>query len=351
MPTGKSAVAEYMKIRRHILNLTAKAGTESVQLPTALELSKQFGVCRQTVGKALKQLAEDHYVIGKPGLGTFTNPRKQFRPNAWQKAQTIGIIVGDGMVIELDEYLAKLLAACLVEASMFPAYVRTINLTSAKPGDVLRELRSESLDGLIWQNPPARFLPLLEQLRSEMAITVIGFLEGKTLHSVNFDLWRVGYDAGKALLKEGRKQILFLRDELPCSLSVAGLREAFREAGCELNEKLILKGENVLEKLRLIFELGVPIDALFNSLYSYGSLAEIAKESDYDLSRTFQVCWDSTAGHFPEFHGLVYSFDFATLAREAVALLRNQMEKKRGSSESRLLPVPLTPFAKTASGI
>ena len=66
MPTGKSAVAEYMKIRRHILNLTAKAGNESVQLPTALELSKQFGVCRQTVGKALKQLAEDHYVIGKP---------------------------------------------------------------------------------------------------------------------------------------------------------------------------------------------------------------------------------------------------------------------------------------------
>lgn len=106
----------------------------------------------------------------------------------------------------------------------------------------------------------------------------------------------------------------------------------------------------MLEKLRLIFELGVPIDALFNSLYSYGSLAEIAKQSDYDLSRTFQVCWDSTAGHFPEFHGLVYSFDFATLAREAVALLRNQMEK-RGSSESRLLPVPLTPFAKTASGI
>ena len=131
MPTGKSAVAEYMKIRRHILNLTAKAGNESVQLPTALELSKQFGVCRQTVGKALKQLAEDHYVIGKPGLGTFTNPRKQFRPNAWQKVQTIGISVGDGMVIELEEYLAKLVAACLVEASMFPAYVRTIYLTSA----------------------------------------------------------------------------------------------------------------------------------------------------------------------------------------------------------------------------
>ena len=75
MSASRSSEAEYMKIRRYVLNMVTKAGEESIQLPTALELSKQFGVCRQTVGKALKQLAEDRFVIGKPGLGTFTNPK------------------------------------------------------------------------------------------------------------------------------------------------------------------------------------------------------------------------------------------------------------------------------------
>ena len=64
MSASRSSEAEYMKIRRYVLNMVTKAGNEPVQLPTALELSKQFGVCRQTVGKALKQLVEDRFVIG-----------------------------------------------------------------------------------------------------------------------------------------------------------------------------------------------------------------------------------------------------------------------------------------------
>ena len=35
MPASKTAVAEYMKIRRYVLNLIMKSGNESVQLPTA----------------------------------------------------------------------------------------------------------------------------------------------------------------------------------------------------------------------------------------------------------------------------------------------------------------------------
>ncbi len=145
MPASKTAVAEYMKIRRYVLNLIMKSGNESVQLPTAQELAKLFGVCRQTVGKSLKQLAEENYVIGKPGLGTFTNPKKQFRFEYRKNRPNIGIIVGDGMIIEMDEFLARTVAACLVEVAVYPAYVRSINLTSTKPDVVFKELKNEFL--------------------------------------------------------------------------------------------------------------------------------------------------------------------------------------------------------------
>ena len=344
MSASRSSEAEYMKIRRYVLNMVTKAGNEPVQLPTALELSKQFGVCRQTVGKALKQLAEDRFVIGKPGLGTFTNPKMQFRFNSRKKSQTIGIIIGDGMVIEMDEYLAKLVAACLVEAATFPAYVRTINLTSAQPELVLKELRNEFLDGLIWQNPPSRFLPMLERLReSGSAVTVIGPLQEESLCSVDFDLWKMGYETGKLLAAEGKHEIVFLKNESPWSLSSDGFKKAFREAGIPLNEKLFLAGNEALDRLNVIFELGLPVDALFNSLYYYEILSEIADQSDYDLNRFFHICWDCVAKDFPVFRGITYSFDFALLAKKAVSLLRCQMEHADFVPVHEQIPMQLTP--------
>ena len=342
MPAFRSSEAEYMKIRRYVLNMVTKAGNESVQLPTALELSKQFGVCRQTVGKALKQLAEDRFVIGKPGLGTFTNPKMQFRFSSPKKAQTIGIIISDGMVIEMDEYLAKLVAACLVEAASCPAYVRTINLTSAQPELVLKELRNEFLDGLIWHNPPVRFLPMLEKLRqSGTAVVVIDSLREEAVCSVDFDLWRIGYETGKILSSAGKQEIVFLRDDPPWSRSAEGLRTAYQEAGLSLNEKLLLSGDSVLEKLKMIFELGVSIDVLFNSLYPYGTLQEIAVLTDCDLNNFFHICWESVAKDFPVFRGIVFSFDFSTLAKKAVSLLCSQMEDADFAPVHELVPVSL----------
>ena len=342
MSVSRSSVAEYMKIRRHVLNLVAKAGSESVQLPTALELSKQFGVCRQTVGKALKQLAADRFVIGKPGLGTFTNPKRKFRFNPQKKSLTIGIIVGDGMVIEMDEYLANLVAACLMEVVTCPAYVRTINLTSTQPDLVLKELRNEFLDGFLWHNPPPGFRLLLENLvQEQIPVVAIGSSPTEKVSCVQFDSWDFGYKIGKLLLKAEKKQVVFLQDELPWNRSADGLRMAFRESGVAYNEKFFLKGNDVLEKLNLIFELGVDIDAIVNPLYPYEDLAEIAKNADYDLSRTLHVCWESVAKDFPEFRGIAYSFDFPLLARRAVALLRRQMEEKEFAAVHELVPVEL----------
>ena len=142
-------------------------------------------------------------------------------------------------------------------------------------------------------------------------------------------------------MKTGKTQIVFLRDERPWNYPADGIRQAFREANVALNEKLFLKGSDILDKLRMIFELGVPVDAIVNPLFSYEDLAEIARLTDFDLSRTCHVCWDSTAEKIRNFHGFSYSYDFVALAKEAVNLLRLQLEKKDRTPYNVLVPLKI----------
>ena len=95
MPRSDSAIAEYMRIRRYVLTLTQKADGKSVPLPSILELSELFQVSRPTVSRAMKALTDEGYVIGRRGIGSFTNPAKRFRPLGNQPM--IGLLVGDGM--------------------------------------------------------------------------------------------------------------------------------------------------------------------------------------------------------------------------------------------------------------
>ena len=77
-----SSISEYMKIRRYMMNVIYRANGQSVQVPTILELSRKFGVSRPTVSKAMKALTEEGYIIGKRGIGSFTNPNF-IRTSGW----------------------------------------------------------------------------------------------------------------------------------------------------------------------------------------------------------------------------------------------------------------------------
>ena len=92
MKKENSSVAVYMKIRRYMLNFVEQAGERSIQAPTILELSHRFGVSRPTVSKAMKMLTDDGYIIGRPGLGAFTNPAKVNRHQV-QHYKNAGILI------------------------------------------------------------------------------------------------------------------------------------------------------------------------------------------------------------------------------------------------------------------
>ena len=113
MKKENSSVAVYMKIRRYMLNFVEQAGERSIQAPTILELSHRFGVSRPTVSKAMKMLTDDGYIIGRPGLGAFTNPAKVNRHQV-QHYKNAGILIGDGMLINYSPFYAEQLGRILL---------------------------------------------------------------------------------------------------------------------------------------------------------------------------------------------------------------------------------------------
>lgn len=122
-----TAVSEYMKIRRYVVNLIYKARGKSIQVPTILELAKQFGVSHATVSKAMKELTTEGFIIGRRGIGSFTNPRLS-AAGGIRELPVIGILMEDGMGVHFDKYLAPILGQMLQQLVCLPATVHLLTL-------------------------------------------------------------------------------------------------------------------------------------------------------------------------------------------------------------------------------
>jgi len=113
--------SEYMRIRRYVMNLILRADGEAAQIPTIQELSAKFGVSRPTVSKAMKELTSEGYIIGKRGIGTFTNPAKRAMVAIGKKIPVVGIMISDGLNVHLDKYIGCALAEILKQVVFVPA--------------------------------------------------------------------------------------------------------------------------------------------------------------------------------------------------------------------------------------
>jgi DNA-binding transcriptional regulator YhcF (GntR family) len=150
---AKEPVAEYLKIRQYVIGLVVNAGSESVKIPSMPVLGTQFGVARMTVHKALKDLIKDLYLIVKPGIGIFTNPRRLPEMATGSHHKCVGLVAGRGHYCFYDHYSWLLLSQAGVAASEKGRFVKIINLTSDSPARMAMELRTSWIDGLICWSP------------------------------------------------------------------------------------------------------------------------------------------------------------------------------------------------------
>ncbi len=267
MKKEKSPVAEYMKIRRYMLNFVEQAGEKSVQAPTILELSRKFGVSRPTVSKAMKMLTDDGYIIGRPGLGAFTNPAKINRLQV-TKYKNVALIVGDGMMVHFEPYNLELLGRIGIGIARRNFKLTLIQLPTHQPEEAADEVAATPCDILLWITPPEELFPAIRQLR-ERGKRIVVLVNDPACKDGNlyFDYESFGYRIGKKLLAEGRRNVAYLLNTVAWSRPLIGLQKAYQEAGIALDSSLFFPDMiNLWEKLEKLMSTPGRVDAIFSAV-------------------------------------------------------------------------------------
>lgn len=337
-----TAVSEYMKIRRYVVNLIYKAHGKSIQVPTILELAKQFGVSHATVSKAMKELTTEGFIIGRRGIGSFTNPCLSVAGGI-RELPVIGILMGDGMGVHFDKYLAPILGQMLQQLVCLPATVHLLTLGSLDPEVMRREIVNEQLDGLLWDCPGEKGIEVARRLQRDGLPVVLLGKKAEELSSAMFDFEGWGEECGRQLLSEGRKSIVLLPDTVPWNRSFGGIRKVYSEAGIPLNENLFLKDYfTCLEELKKVIAYGVPVDAVCNTLFAENEVNDILLEADSALPEKCCLVQSSLAAPpHPGFHQIIYGLPFEELVGEGVALMKLALEKKSSPGECRKIKLPM----------
>ena len=240
MKKAESPVAEYMKIRRYVMTLILRAGTNSVRIPTVVELAKKFDVSRPTVSKAMKMLTEDGFIIARPSLGSFTNPARKIMQGS-DALPVIGILENDGMLAHYFPYQAHRLSHILRELAAIPAIQHILNLSGHRKETILRELEGAGLDLLIWIHPSASQLPVIDELRKNGLKVIVCGCDDDCPGNIAIDYEGAGYEIGRRLLAENRTRVLYFPQDKEKKVQLHGLLRAYREAGVELNPNLFLE--------------------------------------------------------------------------------------------------------------
>ena len=95
MQTAKKKYGTNLRdIRTYIMSLIYRNGYQSVRVPSSTELAEKFSVTRRTARVALERLISEGYLIGRKGVGTFTNPNVGFRFPGTSQQKLIGIGTG-----------------------------------------------------------------------------------------------------------------------------------------------------------------------------------------------------------------------------------------------------------------
>lgn len=195
----QNGISENVRLRHYVMSLLYQGGSESVRLPTAIQLAEEFGIARSTVLLALKQLREEGYVVGKRGSGVFTNPLAGCLP--LHNRKLIGLLLngGDNFYYGKGKWqgIAEL-GSAITEAGWNLRPLFNINLERTE--NLGECLKREALSAVVMLHTDARCA-----LRAAEAVPVIliGHQRGYSAPSIRFS-----YDAALIQL---RKELRFQR--------------------------------------------------------------------------------------------------------------------------------------------
>ena len=343
MKKAEGPIAEYMKIRRYVMTLILRAGKQSVRIPTVTELARKFGVSRPTVSKAMKVLTDDGFIIARPSLGSFTNPARSALQGS-DMLPIIGILENDGMLAHYFPYQALRLSHLLRELATLPSVQHILNRSGHTEETIYRELEEAGLDLLVWVRPSPEQLKIIGKLKEQGMKIIVCCYDGDYPGNIQIDYEGAGYEIGRRLLKENRKNILYLPRVRDKKVQLDGLLRAYEEAGVKLNPNLFLEEmSSVCEDVRKLLLCGAPVDAIFSAIALNDKLFQAIEEGCPQFrEKILLIRPDVTDGAIKEAPGYTYVQPFRELAERVAERARRLLSDPEPAEQtSELISLPI----------
>jgi DNA-binding LacI/PurR family transcriptional regulator len=195
--------------------------------------AKQARLSEETVERILEAADQLHYRANAAG-----------RSLVQGRTETIGLVIRDLHLLEVDPFLALALSGIL-HRSRVDGY-RVLIETVGDRGDAFGELMdSGRIDGMIVENPDYGDASLRRLIKAGRPVVVFGSQGLPEQYSVGLDDHAVGLVATNHLIERGRRRIAHISYASPGIYAVdqrsAGYQEALASAGLPFEPDLIVR--------------------------------------------------------------------------------------------------------------
>ena len=344
---SKTRLRESVKIRHYIMNLIYRHPNEKMLIPGSNELAAMFGVGRATVTRVLKNLAEEGFLEGHRGIGTFTKIQN-FIPVLGEMPPLVGLLAGDGKYFYYPYQVWSLMANSGLALTRNGCNVRTLSLTGPDEESLFAEISHQYLDGLVAVDMGPERAELIRRLHEEAGLKVIlqvnGDLDASTsgIDCFCFDFRKAGVEIGRRLIAEGRSKLHFIFLNPVTTFLLEGINSAYAAAGKKVDVTTYTwKGPEVFREISERLRKDVP-DALYAHGEHYRTIRKLLNESGIDPIEQCRLIAETHAIH-SEYQGLCIEIPFEETGFAIGERIARHFRENQLPAEHRKIPLTVYP--------
>ncbi len=330
-----------LRVRHRVVDLLHRAPQHETPLPSVAELARQCNVSTSTVNRELKKLVEEGLIVGKQGIGMFTVPGTLAFNDLIPGRRIVGIVYGDGRFLYYSTMEWIFIFQCGLALLPRIAHPRNITLISSHYKDVVAEIQSLNLDGLIAISPAENLQKALFSLRQNNFPVVV--LEGRVdgIPAILADHRRAGREMGAMMLRQHVHSVLWMSFDAVCRKQLAGVRLACSDARHSFKVTEVANMGEVETALEQCAAAGVLPDAV----YAHGETAccfqKLLQERNLDGSRCLMLTEAVELDRENSHREIIRTYPFREMAEQAAACLEAMFAGQRTESEY-LFPFQIT---------
>lgn len=313
----ESAFPAGLSVRYDIVQVVLAHAGVSVKLPSARQLAEKFGISQRTVAAELAHLVEEGWIVGRHGIGYFSNPEKR----GWymgKPRRIVGLGWGDTKAISYDYNEFAIMSHAGMELAREAAYPRPLFVNSFNAEVAEAELRNSGLDAIVWGPATPKWQGILQHVHAAglPVITLLAKIGG--LPCIALD----SFGAGRRLAE-------MIDWSHPGAVLWCNNREQFSRAIFEGFQSVMpdpSRFQYFGDPARMLEELERQIAAGKPPAVLYGRWEEVRNiYSRYGLAveevTQFISDWSFVAAH-PDFHGICHRHPFGQYGEAVTATLR-----------------------------